>query len=132
MNPKSRWHELTFFLAIAAGIFSACYCILVMANNYYVARYNLDTYTQDLQVWDACRQTEPAYYRANAVAVNSCLKDLDQARGNFWLNLSTSQLAGLFVLAGSGGAAGGYLSTWAVLWFSGSAIGKFIRWLRPK
>lgn len=129
MNQKSRWHEFTLSLAIAAGIFCACYCVLAMANNYYVARYNLDIYTQDLQGWDACRQTEPGYYKANAEVVGSCLKNLDSARENFWLNLSTGQLAGLFVLAGSGGAAGGYLSTWAVVWFSSSVIGMFIRWL---
>jgi hypothetical protein len=131
MNQKSRWHEFTLFLAIAAGIFCACYCVLAMANNYYVARYNLDIYMQDLQGWDACRQTEPGYYKANAEVVSSCLKNLDSARENFWLNLSTSQLAGLFVLAGSGGAAGGYLSTCAVVWFGISVIGKFIRWFRP-
>lgn len=130
MNPKSKWQEITLFLAIAAGIFCACYCVLAMANNYYVARYNLDIYTQDLQGWDACRQTEPGYYKANAEVVSSCLKNLDSARENFWLNLSTGQLAGLFVLAGSGGAVGGYLSTWAVVWFGSSVIGKFGRWFR--
>jgi hypothetical protein len=98
-----------------------------MANNYYVARYNLDIYTQDLQGWDACRQTEPDYYKANADAINSCLKNLDSARENFWLNLTMSQLAVLFVLAGLGGAAGGYLSTLAVAWFGSSAISRLIR-----
>ncbi|MCJ7673619.1 MAG: hypothetical protein MUO33_00530 [Sedimentisphaerales bacterium] len=127
MNVKSRWREITLFLAIAAGIFCACYCVLSMANNYYVARYNLDIYTQDLQGWDACRQTEPGYYRANAEVVNSCLKNLGAARENFWVNLPTGQLVGLFVLAGLGGAAGGYLSTWAAAWFGGSVIGKLIR-----
>jgi len=127
MNPKSGWYEFTLFLAIAAGIFSACYCVLSMTNNYYLARYNLDIYTQDLQGWDACRQTEPGYYKANAEVVNSCLKNLDSARENFWLNLTMSQLAGLFVLAGLGGAAGGYLSTWAVAWFGSSAISRLIR-----
>jgi hypothetical protein len=53
MNQKSRWHEFTLFLAIAAGIFCACYCVLAMANNYYVARYNLDIYMQDLHGRDA-------------------------------------------------------------------------------
>jgi hypothetical protein len=132
MNLKSRWHELALFLAIAGGIFCACYCVLAMANNYYVARYNLDIYTQDLQGWDACRQTEPGYYKANAEVVGSCLKKLDSARENFWLNLSRVQLAGLFVLAGSGGAAGGYLSTWAAVWFGSSVIGTLIRRFRPE
>jgi len=127
MNVKGRWREITLFLAIAAGIFCACYCVLSMANSYYVARYNLDIYTQDLQGWDACRQTEPGYYRANAEVVNSCLKNLGAARENFWVNLPTGQLVGLFVLAGLGGAAGGYLSIWAVAWFGGSVIGKLIR-----
>ena len=128
-RSKSRSREATLFLAIAAGIFCACYCILSMANNYYVARYNLDAYAQDAQGWDACRQTEPGYYRANTDAVNSCLKNLDTARENFWVNLSTVQLAGLFVLAGLGGAAGGYLSIWAIIWLGSSAIGKSLKWL---
>lgn len=129
MSPKSRWCQVTLFLAITAGVFCACFCVLSMANNYYVARYNLDLYTQDLQGWEACRKTEPSYYRANAEAIGSCLKNLDAARENFWVNLPTVQLVGLFVLAGLGGAAGGYLSAWAVVWFCVSAIGKFISWM---
>lgn len=134
MKPKRRMRDITLFLAVSVGAFCACYCVLSLANNYYLARYNLDVYTQDLQGWEACRQTRPSYYRANTDAVNSCLKGLDVARENFWVNLSTGQLAGLLVLAGLGGAAGGYLSTWAAIWFSYLAIHKFasllVRWIR--
>ncbi len=125
MKLKRRMRDITLFLALSAGAFCACYCVLSLANNYYLARYNLDICTQDVQGWEACRQTRPSYYRANADAVNSCLKDLDAARENFWVNLSIGQLAGLFALAGLGGAAVGYLSTWAAIWFIYSAVHKF-------
>jgi len=129
MNVQHRLREIRLLLAISVGVFCACSCVLSMANSYYLARSNLDSYTRDLQGWEACRQARPAYYRANTEAVDSCLKGLDAARDNFWVRLSTGQRAGLFILAGLGGTVGGYLATWAVIWFVGLAIGKLFRWL---
>ena len=129
MNVQRRLREIRLLLAISVGVFCACSCVLSMANSYYLARFNLDSYTRDLQGWEACRQARPSYYRANTEAVDSCLKGLDAARDNFWVRLSSGQRAGLFILAGLGGTVGGYVTTWAVASLGGLAIGKLFRWL---
>jgi hypothetical protein len=100
-----------------------------MAGEYHSARFELDTHSRELQGWEACRQTKPAYFKANEEAVSSCLKSLDEARGNFWVKLPKAQLAGLFALASLGSAAGGYLAAWVVVWLGGLGIHRFIRWL---
>ncbi len=100
-----------------------------MADDYFSARYKLDTHSQEFQGWEACRQTKPAYYEANAEAVNACLESLEEAQDNFWVKLPKAQLIGLFVLAGLGSATGGFLVTWAIVWLVGLGIYRFIRLL---
>jgi hypothetical protein len=129
MKRKRVLHGTTFFLAICVSAFSLCFCFMLMAGEYYSARKKLDMHNRELQGWEACRQTKPAYVKENAEAVNLCLKSLDEAKGNFWVKLPKAQLVGLFVLGGLGSATGGYLATWAVVWFGGLGIYKCIRWL---
>jgi len=100
-----------------------------MADDYFSARYKLDTHSQEFQGWEACRQTKPAYYEANAEAVNNCVESLEEAKDNFWVKLPKAQLIGLFVLAGLGSATGGFLATWAIVRFVGLGIYRFIRLL---
>jgi len=129
MKLKCRLRSVTLFLAICASVFSACFCVLLMADDYYSARYKLDTHSQEFQGWEACRQTKPTYFEANAEAVNTCLESLEEAQDNFWVKLPKAQLIGLFVLAGLGSATGGFLATWAIVWFVGLGIYRFIRLL---
>jgi len=129
MKRKCGLRRVVFFLAICAGVFSACLCVLLMAGEYQLAQYNFDIHNRELQGWEACRQTKPAYFKANEEAVRSCLKSFDEARDNFWVRLPKAQMAGLFILAGLGGATGGYLLTWSVVWFGCLGIYRFFRWL---
>jgi hypothetical protein len=129
MKRKDKLRGITFFLAISAGVFSSSFCVLLMAEEYQSARYELDRYNLEFQGWEACQQTKPAYFKDNAEAVSSCLKSLDQARSNFWVQLTILQLAGLFVLAGLSSAIGGFLAAWLVFWFSGLCIYRFISWM---
>jgi hypothetical protein len=127
MNRKSKLQIVTSFLAICASVVSACVCVLLISGEYHSAHFNLDTYERELQGWQACRQTNPDYFKANEQAVNSCLTSIDHARENFWANLTKAHLIGIFVLAALVSASGGYLATWAVVWFVGYGIVKFIR-----
>jgi len=129
MKRKDKLRGITFFLAISAGVFSSSFCVLLMAEEYHSARYELGRYNLEFQGWEACQQTKPAYFKDNADAVSSCLKSLDQARANFWVKIPKIQLAGLFVLAVLSSATAGYLTTWLVVWFGGLCIYKFISWL---
>jgi len=129
MKLKGKLRGVTFFLAICASVFSASFCVLLMAGEYQSARYKLDRYNLEFQGWQACQQTKPAYFKANAEAVTSCIKGLNEARGNFWVKLPKTQLAGLFLLAVLASAISGYLTTWLVVWFGCLSIYRFIRWL---
>jgi hypothetical protein len=129
MNRKSKLRSVTSFLAICASVVSACICVLLISGEYHSAHFHLDTYDRELQGWQACRQTNPEYFKANEQAVNSCLTSIDQAQDNFWVKLPKAHLMGLFVLAGLASAASGYLATWAVVWLVGISICKFIRLL---
>jgi hypothetical protein len=129
MKRKDKLRGITFFLAISVGVFSLSFCVLLMAGEYHSARYELDRYSLEFQGWEACKQTEPVYFKDNAEAVSSCLKSLDEARANFWVKIPKIQLAGLFVLAGLGSAIGGFLAAWLVIWFGGLCVYKFISWM---
>ena len=94
-----------------------------------MAQFKLDTHNRELEGWQACRQTNPEYFKANEQAVNSCLVSIDEAQKNFWVNLPKAQLAGLFVGAALVSALGGYLATWILIGLVGLSIYKFIRWL---
>ena len=126
---KRKLHGVTLFLAISASVVSACVSVLLMSGEYHSARFNLDTYDREYQGWQACCQTNPAYYEENKEAVSSCLKSLQDARDNFWLRCSTAQLAGLFIVVGLGSAAGGYLTTWVLVALVGMCFHWFVRWL---
>jgi len=128
MKRKYGVRSITLFLSICVSVFSACFCVLLMAGEYYTARHKLDIYNKEFQGWEACRQTEPTYFKSNAEAVSSCLKSLEEAKGNFWVKLPQNQIIMLLVLAGLSSAIGGYLAVWFV-WFGGTGIYRFIRWM---
>jgi len=129
MKLQGKLRGVTFFLAICASGILASFCILLMAGEYQSASYRLEIHNREFQGWEACKQTKPAYFKDNAEAVTSCIKALNEARDNFWVKIPKVQLAGLFLLAGVGSAISGYLITWIVVWFGGSGICRFIRWL---
>lgn len=129
MKKKKRVRKAVFSLAICAGIFSAWCCVLLMAGEYNSARRKLAVHEQEVQAWEACRQTKPSYFKDNSEAVNSCLNNLTEAKDNPWVSLPKEQLIGLFVLAASASAAVGSLATWIVLWIIVLSIYRFFRWL---
>jgi hypothetical protein len=100
-----------------------------MAGEYYTAQNKLDIYNNEFQGWEACRQTEPTYFKANADAVSNCLNNLEEAQDNFWVKLSKTKTIVLFILAGLGSAISGYLAVWSV-WFASLGIHRFIRWIK--
>ena len=129
MKRKCGLRSITLFLSICVSVFSACFCVLLMAGEYYTARNKLDIYSKEYEGWEACRQTEPTYFKSNAEAVSSCLNNLEEAKINFWVKHPQNQIIMLFVLAGLGSAIGGYLAVWFV-WFGGTGIYRFIRWVK--
>ncbi len=126
MNHKSKLQSVTSFLAICASVVSACVCVLLISGEYHSAHFKMDTYNRELRGWEACRQTNPAYFKANEQAVNSCLTSINEARDNFWVKLPKAQLAGILILAGLVSASGGYLITWIVVWLVGFVIYKLV------
>ena len=129
MKRRYGLRSITLFLSICVSVFSACFCVLLMAGEYYTARHKLDIYNKEYEGWEACRQTEPTYFKSNAEAVSICLKNLEEAKGNFWVTLAKNQIIGLFVFAGLCSAIGGYLAVWSV-WFGGTGVYRFIRWVK--
>ena len=126
MNHKSKLQGVTSFLAICASVVSACVCVLLISGEYHSAHFKMDTYDRELQGWQACRQTNPDYFKANEQAVNSCLTSIDRARDNYWVKLPKAHLIVLFILAGLISAASGYLAAWTVVWLVGMSIYKSI------
>jgi uncharacterized membrane protein YjdF len=127
MNQKNKLHVITSFLGICASVACACICVLLLSGDYHLAQFKMDTYSRELEGWEACRRTNLDYYKANEQAVNSCLINLEQARDNFWIKLPKAKLAGLFVLAILMSVSVGYLATWIMVWIVGFGIYKFIR-----
>jgi hypothetical protein len=127
MNSKRRFRMIALFLATVAAVSCAYYSVLSVANEYYWAQSKLNMYREGVQGWEACRKMKPEFYRANTEAVSYCLKSFNEAQDNFWVKLPRSQLVALYVLAGAAGAAGGYLATFAAIWFGGLAAYEFIR-----
>jgi hypothetical protein len=129
MKNKSKSRSVLSILAIFTSVLSACTCVLFLYEDYRTANTNMDTYSRELEGWEACRRTNLDYYKDNEKAVNSCVAGLDEAKDNFWVKLSKPKLASIFVLATLVSASGGYLVTWAVLWFMAFGIFKFIKFL---
>ncbi|MFH1716164.1 MAG: hypothetical protein ABIF19_02335 [Planctomycetota bacterium] len=125
MKRKCRLRGVAFFLAICASVISACICVLLMAGEYHSARFELGTYNHELQGWEACRQTQLTYFEANNEAVSLCVRNLEEARANFWVKLPRAQLIGLFIAGGLGSATGAYLATYGIVWFAGMVISRF-------
>jgi len=127
-KPKgNKLHGITSLLGICTSVACACICVLLLSGDYHLAQFKMDTYSRELEGWEACRRTNLDYYKANEQAVNSCLINLEQARNNFWVKLPKAKLAGLFVLATLMSASAGYLVTWTIIWLVGFSIYKFIR-----
>ncbi|MHC4556128.1 MAG: hypothetical protein ACYTFW_05425 [Planctomycetota bacterium] len=125
MKRKIGFRNVKFSLPKYAGIISAVGCILLISEVCSTARSRLDICNREVQGWEACRQTNPSYFRASKEAVSRSEKSFDEARDNFWVKLPRAHLAGFFILAGLGSATGGYLATRAVLWFGGLGIRRF-------
>jgi hypothetical protein len=100
-----------------------------MAGEYNSARHKLNVHEEEVQAWEACRQTKPSYFRNNSEAVGSCLKKYNEARENPWMSLPKDRLIGIFVLAALGSTVVGSLVTWIVLWLGYLIIYRFIRGL---
>ena len=129
MKRRFGLRKITLFLSICVSVFSACFCVLLLADEYYTARNKLDVYSKEFEGWEACRQTEPTYFEANAESVSNCKKSLEEAQNNFWVTNPKNQVMTLFVLAGLGSAIGGYLAVWSV-WFVGTGVYRFIGWVK--
>lgn len=127
MRRKNKIRSAVFSLAVCAGIFCAWCCVLFMAGEYYAARRKLNVSKQELQTWDACRNTKPSYFASNADAVSACLKNFNEAQANRWMSMPREQLVGLFVLAAVASAVGGGLITWAVVWLVCLSIYRFVK-----
>ena len=115
MNAKTKLERAALVVAIGMGAFCACVAVLLIADQYYSARHQLRMYKQELDGWEACRTTEPAYYRANIGAVNACVDGLVQARQNFWAELPKDRLIALYAGAISGGAIAGSTAGWMLM-----------------
>ena len=128
MKGTSKLRKITSFLAICAGITSACICVLLIADEYHSARSKLEIHNREVQGWEACRQANPSYYEASEKAVGSSLENLAESQSNFWVRMPKVQLAGFLVLGGLGSAALGYLATWAIVLLGRSGIKGFLRY----
>ena len=129
MKNKNKSKKIISFLAICTSVVCACICVLLISGEYHMAQFKLDTHNRELEGWQACRQTNPEYFKANEQAVNSCLTSIDQAQDNFWVQLPKEKLIGLYILAALVSAIGGYLVTWIFIGLIGISTFKFIRWL---
>jgi hypothetical protein len=89
----------------------------------------MDTYNRELRGWEACRQTNPAYFKANEQAVNSCIKSINEARQNFWVKIPKTQWAGILILAGLASACAGYFATWVLIWLIGLIMYRTVKLL---
>ena len=128
MKRTNRFHKITFFLAICAGITSACICVLLIAGEYHSARSKFDVHSREVEGWEACRQANPSYYKASEKAVSSSMESLAESQGNFWVKMPKVKLAGFLALGGVGSAALGYLATWAVVLLGRSGIKGFLKY----
>lgn len=129
MKLKYGLRSITLFISMCVSVAAACFCVLLMANEYYTARNKLDIYTNEYEGWEACRVTEPTYFQANAEAVSTCKSNLEKAKDDFWANLTKNKLIAMFVFGGLGSAISGYLAVWSV-WFAGTGIYRFIQWIK--
>lgn len=127
MSRKKKLQGITSFLAICTSVVSACICVLLISGEYNSANYKMDTYDRELEGWEACRQTNPAYFKANEQAVNSCLVSINETRGNFWVKIPKSQFIGILILAGLTSASVGYFATWIAVFLAGFIIYETVR-----
>lgn len=129
MHQKSKLRTVTSFLAICASVVAACICVLLISGDYHSAHFKKDTYDRELRGWEACRQTNPAYYKANEQAVNTCLMNLNEAKSNFWVKIPKTQWVGILILAVLASACAGYFATWLVICLLGFVMYKSLRLL---
>jgi Flp pilus assembly protein TadB len=129
MKRKGRLRGAIFSLAVCTGIFCAWCCVLLMVGEYNSARHKLNVHKEEVQAWEACRQTRPSYFRENSEAVSSSLKNYNEARNNPWMSLPKERLIGIFVLAALGSAVVGSLVSWIVLSIVCLVIYRFVRGL---
>lgn len=128
MKRTNRFRKITSFLAICAGITSACICVLLIKGEYDSARSRLEIYSREVQGWEACRQSNPSYYKASEEAVNSSLENLAESQSHFWASMPKMRLAGFLALGGLGSAALGYAAIWAVVLLGRLGIREFLKY----
>ena len=110
MKPNRKCYNLTFILAICAGVFCASYCVLSVANERGTALYRVNMHKNDVQGWEACRKTQPALFRENQEAVTHSLKSLEEAQASFWAGIPTRELIGLYIAGAVAGTFAGFVA----------------------
>jgi hypothetical protein len=128
MKRTNRFHKITSFIAVCAGITFACICVLLIAGEYHSAHSKFDVHSREVEGWEACRQANPSYYKASEKSVNSSRESLAESQGNFWVRVPKARLAGFLAVGGLGSAALGYLATWAVVLLGRSGIKGFLKY----
>ncbi len=129
MDIKVKIRKFTLVLAVVAGVICASFCVMWIADKYFWAHRKLDVCKEAAEGWEACRLMKPEFYKANSEAVRLSLENVNQAKQNFWVRLSGGQLIGLYLIAGSLGATGGFLIAWIFLLYCGMALHELCRWL---
>ena len=129
MRRKYGLRSIILFLSICVSVISACSCVLLIAGDYYTAWNKVEIYTNELQGWEACRQTEPSYFESSTEAVNTCISNLEEAKNNLWVKYPKNKIIPLFVLAGLVSAIIGYMAV-RFFWYCGLGIYKIIEWVK--
>ena len=129
MDVKVKIRKLILVLAVVTGVICASFCVMWIADKYFWAHRKLDVCEEAAEGWEACRLMKPEFYKANSEAVRLSLENVNQAKQNFWVRLSRGQLIGLYLVAGSLGASGGFLVTWIFLLYCSMALRELFRWL---
>ncbi len=129
MKQKTKFRNVTFLLAVCASITVACICVLLIAEDYHSAQSKFDAHVREAQGWEAFRQTNPDYFKANEEEASNSKKNLDEAKSNFWVKLPKQELVGLFALGGVSSALAGYLAVWTVALLCRTCVRTLIRGL---
>lgn len=128
MDIKVKIRKLILVLAVIAGVICASFCVMSIADKYSGAHRKLDVCEEAAEGWEACRLMKPEFYKANSEAVRLSLENVHQAKQNFWIQISKTQLIGLYLIAGSLGASGGFIVAWILFLYCGIALHELFRW----
>jgi hypothetical protein len=129
MNLKTKIRKLILVLAIIASFVCSSFCIMWINDRYSEARHKLNVSIEAAEGWEACRLMKPEFYQANTETASLSLKNVNQAKKDFWVRLSKTQLIGVYLAAGSLGAITGFLTVWIILLYSSMAVYGLFHWL---